>query len=345
MKKQTVTILLMSMLMFIVFSSLYASELTTVSDRYTGSLYKGNYVWGGAMNLAWTELTGSVIHEKVKLNTADKQALSIADKLNNPVFTKRDLDEVSYYIKSGYGQKTVDTINLECRKKFPSKSFGDLKMKLSDTDIISYAYFLKEVKYEHDFEKTNMEFLGAQVEGFTGNSNVYILDYIDKDHFLIGIQLKDQADQIFLAKGYPMDKPDEIVARLSRKYTTDSSYPDRYGKMIQDGDVFESPMLHLDYTRNYEDMINKTLGNKQFSQFMIKAMQERIKFDMDEKGARVENEAYIVVGETAPPPNTKYEPKIMILDKPYWVVMVRSDSFNPYFILGVNHTNIMNLAK
>ncbi len=345
MKKQTVTIMMMSMLLFIVLSSLNAAGLKTDSDNYTGSLYKGNYIWGGAMNLAWNELTGSIIHEKLKLKTTDKQALTITEKLNNPVFTKRDLDEASYYIKSGYGQKTVEMINRECREKFPSKSFKDLGMKLNETDIISYAYFLKEVKYENDFEKRNMSFNKEKVEGFTGNGSVYVVEYQDADHFVVGIQLKDEEDQIFLAKGYPMDKPDEVVARLSKKYSTDSSFPDRYGTMLQGGDVFKAPMLHLDYTHSYEDMINKTLDNKQFSQYMIKIMQEKIKFDMDEKGARVENEAVIVVGDIMAPPNTKYVPKVMILDKPYWVVMVRADSFNPYFILGVNNTSIMNLAK
>jgi len=33
--------------------------------------------------------------------------------------------------------------------------------------------------------------------------------------------------------------------------------------------------------------------------------------------------------------------KNLILDKPYWVVMQRANSQNPYFILGVNNTELM----
>jgi hypothetical protein len=104
-------------------------------DYYLGSEYKGNYVWGLAMNLAWNELNESILHEKVKLKTNNKSALRMADQLNDAPFTKNDLDEKSYYIKSGYGQKTVDLINKESRAKFPEKSFNDLQLKFR-----SYGY-------------------------------------------------------------------------------------------------------------------------------------------------------------------------------------------------------------
>jgi CRP-like cAMP-binding protein len=87
------------------------------------------------------------------LKTDEVIALEMVEKLNEALFSKNDLDEASYYVKSGYGQSTVEAINSESKKKFPSKSFGDLKMDLGLTDIISYAYFLKEVEYETIFEK------------------------------------------------------------------------------------------------------------------------------------------------------------------------------------------------
>ena len=55
------------------------------------------------MNLAWTELSENIIKDKIQLATDDKTALEMVEKLNNSVFTKKDLDEKSYYIKSGYG--------------------------------------------------------------------------------------------------------------------------------------------------------------------------------------------------------------------------------------------------
>ncbi|MBA4322571.1 MAG: hypothetical protein C0408_07105 [Odoribacter sp.] len=68
-------------------------------------------------------------------------------------------------------------------------------------------------------------------------------------------------------------------------------------------------------------------------------MFENIKFDMDEKGARVENEAVIVLGKSIGIDEEK--PRKFELNKAFWVVMQRKGSSNPYFLLGINNTDLM----
>lgn len=306
------------------------------NGNYLGSMQKGNYVWGGAMNLAWSELTDNILHGKMQFATTDKIVLSMMDKFNNPVFTKKDLDEKSYYIKSGYGQKTVKLINKESKKKFPKKSFSDLKMELQPTDIISYAYFLKEVQYVTVFEKKTVQFNGQSVEGFYAkkeqqHENVKIIKYESDDKFIVSLQLKDKSDQLILAKGYDMSKPDAVVSEINKFNSANLS-------VIDNNDIFEAPKIHLDCSRTYTELIGIPVANKGFESYTISQMFENIKFDMDEKGARVENEAVIVMTKSAMMPE---KPKKFILDKPYWVVMKRTDSVNPYFILGVNNTELM----
>lgn len=310
---------------------------TEISGNYLGSDYKGNYVWGGAMNLAWTELAENIIKEDIQINTKDKVALEIVLKLNDAPFSKKDLDEESYYVKSGYGQKTVEEINHESKKKFPSKSFGDLKMDLSPTDIISYAYFLKEVEYETKFEKDDISFNGQKVKGFIADNkaqrkNVKIIKYENDDKFIIKLQLKDKSDELILVKGYDMTNPQTVVEEINKNNN-------KYLSTIGKSDKFKAPKLHLDHHRDYIELIGKYLSNQGFSDYFIAQMFENIKFDMDEKGARVENEALIVMIKSAVMEPEK--PKNFILDKPYWVVMKRADSQNPYFILGVNNVELM----
>lgn len=312
--------------------------------NYTGSDHQGNYVWGGAMNLAWTELADNIVKDTIRLATDDKAVLNTLDKLNHPVITRKDLDEASYYIKSGFGPKTQDIINRESKKKFPSKSFTDLKYNLGETDIISYAYFLKQVEYLTRFKKQDVSFLRKMVKGFAAdeesNQNIFILKYENEDKFLIGIKLKDSKDQIFLAKGYPMESPDEVIKMLGDKVPVQTSEQYNLGLPMREGDVFQAPFLSLSHERDYQEMLGKVLQNSiEGREYYIDVMKEKIKFDMDEKGARVENEAVIVMRETAMPIQQKQ--KIMMLDKPYWVVMKRYDSNNPYFILGVRNTELM----
>ena len=318
----------------------FASEDDS-KNLYLGSDYLGNYVWGGAMNLAWTELNENILHEKLQLNTNDATALDMVEKFNNPIFTKKDLDEKSYYIKSGYGQDTVDAINTESIKKFPSKSFEALSTNLSPEDIISYAYFLKEVEYDFAFEVTISEFGEGFVKGFYADTekqkeSIKIILYESDDKFIIKIQLKDNHDELILAKGFDMTNPQNIVDAINKNNNT--SLPS-----LGESDLFEAPTLHLDHERNYDELTGEALANQDFRQYFIAQMFEKIKFDMDAKGARVENEAVIVTMIESMAFDQQY--KKFFLDAPYWVVMKRKDSKNPYFTLGVNNTKMMTVVE
>ncbi|MCF7795140.1 hypothetical protein K9M50_02175 [Patescibacteria group bacterium] len=308
-----------------------------IDGNYIGSDYKGNYVWGGAMNLAWNELNENVLEENLKLQTDDETALNMVEKFNNPIFTKDDLNKESYYIKSGYGQSIVDEINYESRKKFPTKSFADLNIKLGPTDIISYAYFLKEVKYKTVFEKKDLYFKDQKVKGFYAQENdqkknIKIIDYSSDDKFIISLKLKNDEDQLILAKGYDMESPLTVVNKLKQSDMENLT-------TLDDSDNFEAPNLYLDHHRDYVELTNRYLANKGFEEYFIAQMMENIKFTMNEKGAKAENEAVIMMTQSMKIDSEK--PKNFILDKPYWVIMKRKNSKNPYFILGVNNVELM----
>lgn len=51
--------------------------------------------------------------------------------------------------------------------KFPQNSFGEVKVDLKDSDIISYAYLFKKVKYPIKFNPlVDFKFNGKKVKGF-----------------------------------------------------------------------------------------------------------------------------------------------------------------------------------
>lgn len=314
-----------------------------LANKYAGSYFKGNYVWGGAMNLAWLSLNSDIVKGKIKIKTADKVVLEMVAKLNNPPFSKNDLDEKSYYIKSGYGQTTVDAINKESKAKFPSKSFTDLTNQLKERDIIAYAYFLKQVKYLIPFTTTETSFLGHKVAGFYAwkekeRDNVRILHYENDDKFILTLQLKDDSDQLILAKGYNMTSPAIIVNEIKHCLTV-------YPMFMDNMDNFEAPKLNLDYQRDYVELLHKPFVNKGFENYAISQMVERLQFHMDQQGARVENEAVIEMETTSIQPGQQKAPRHFVLNKPFWVVMQRKGSQNPYFLLGINNIELMEKLK
>ena len=303
------------------------------------------------MNFAWNELKENILKEKVILDTEDKEALELTEKLNNSIITKNILDEESYYIKSGYGQKTVDIINKESKKKFTKKSFQDLKITLGDKDIISYAYFFKEVEYKEPFKETKVSFKWNKYKWFEADNdeqrkNIKILNYKNDEKFIIKLDLKDDNDELILVKWYDMTLPDEAIKYVN-KYNKDNlktlEYNDEYL------DSFEAPNINLDYHRDYKVMIGKKLLNKVLVKecrnmnlsdncYRITEMFENIKFYMDNKWAKVENEAVISVSKTGLP---KYKVRNFYLNDNYWIFMKRKNSNIPYFLLWVKDWNLM----
>lgn len=308
-----------------------------------------NYVWWAAMNFAWTELEENIIKEKIELNSEDKNVRELVKKFNDPTVEKSNLDSGSYYIKSGYGQKTVKEINKESKKKFPNKSFSDLDLKLSDTDIISYAYFFKKVEYLFPFETDDyINFKWKNYKWFYADSeqkkNIQILNYESDDKFIIKLTLKDNSDELILVKWYDISQPTQAVLDLN-KYNKENLEVLWSTEFI---DNFKMPNLKLDYNRNYDLLRSKCLNNEKFMDYCIEEMYENIKFEMNEIWAKVENEAVMVMIETSA--MIDFDPVIpkvrnFYLNDNFWVIMKKKDSKNPYFILGVNNDKLMESNK
>ena len=75
-------------------------------------------------------------------------------------------------------------------------------------------------------------------------------------------------------------------------------------------------------------------------------MFENIRFSLDEKGAKAENEAVIEMETLAIKPGLDtYQSKFLVFNKPFWVIMIKKESINHYFILGVNNTSLMDKLK
>lgn len=317
----------------------YSAPSVMTDTTYTGSLYQGNYVWGGAMNLAWNELCDNIIHAPLGIISGSEAAQNTCRLFNKRVFSKSDLDSQSYYIKSGYGPKTVEIVNKECRKKFPDKTFDDLQLDLKERDILAYAYFLKKVNYPVEFhQEKSVTFGDSVVSGFSASndaerSNVNVLYYENRDKFIISLKLEQEEDELILAKGFDMGSPVSAIETYKNNQQTFS--------FMRHEDEFTMPDLHLDMHREYSEMIGAQLKNAGFTDYEIGVMFENIKFDMDHKGARVENEGVIGIRATAMPNENLVKPRILKMDKPFWVMMKHKASDSPYFLLGINNTNLM----
>ena len=177
---------------------------------------KGNYLWGGALTLTWQHLRDQIIKEDIRLVNQDPVVQKIVHNFNHCPFNKDHLSIQSYYARAGYGNETVRIINKEVAEKFPGKSTEPLKEELGDYDIIGFAYFLKQLKFEFPFEKSTVMFNGNEVKGFQGKTKsqkeqVVIHQYKNRENFIISLRTKSEKDQIFIVKQEEKLLAEEVV--------------------------------------------------------------------------------------------------------------------------------------
>ncbi len=336
MKKTLSSILVLLSLSACTSGSTYTWE--PLEDTFTGTELEGNYLYAPAMNLAWNQLKDYVLHAPIELNTEDAETLDTIRRFNDSPFTKNDLESKNYYIKVGYGQKTVDAINKESRKKFPDKSLEDLNLTLGDQDVIAYAYLNAAVEYLTAFSTDKIDFEGTRVQGFKADSenqrtNVAILDYTDNNEFILSLALSQKKDRLYVIKGMEDSTPEAVMNALNLKITDE--IPD---SILTEGEYFAMPSVDVTAHREYSDFLGLGVLNPGFEDYSIAQMFENIRFHLDETGAKVENEGVIDLVATGVPDE---KDRRFVMDKPFWIVMKKANSNMPYFLMQVKNTHFL----
>ena len=71
----------------------------------------GNYLWGGAMTLAFHQLIESIVKEPLSVSTSNPVALQIIKNYNESEFKKDCLSDEFYLAKAGFGPRVIREIN------------------------------------------------------------------------------------------------------------------------------------------------------------------------------------------------------------------------------------------
>lgn len=300
----------------------------------TGSYLDGNYIWGIGMQLAWNDLCENVINAKVEIATNNSIGKTLFEQLNKKKFTRKALSENDYFVKSGFGQETIDQIREKLREKFQARTTDSLSaITLLPSDLICFSYLTKNFRHKVDFKEVEMTFRSTPVKGFTiasdQNSGAKLIDYDNDDNFVIGLASRDELDEIYLIKGNEGASMDEILHFLQSAKVSK-------GHSIHAIDVLQIPNVKIDYHRDYKELIGAELINRKIKPLYIAEMTEQIKLSMNYQGASVENEAMILLTRGGPP-----IPKQLILDKPFWLIMKEANKKQPYLILRVENTKIL----
>lgn len=331
-------------------ASAAALKGTVVTPHLEQEITDGKSVlWCATFQLAWNEVV-SFIGEDVKMKNADP-AVAI---LNKKAVSAKDLDDASYVALAG---RLADGIYAKVDSALKAKFKGAAVPKLSRSrsigrpqDIFAYAYLFKNLEFAIPFEDVAgpLSFKGQRVRCFGVDrqkkapqamlAQVRVLAHdMAADTFILELVTKAKGDQLILAKVKPGKTLAETIAKVLDRAKAAAMTP------MFEHDILMVPKLNFDVRRRYRELEGRPLmiSNPNIAQdLMILGALQDVRFQLDEKGARLRSEGHIAIGCGGPPMGRRF-----IFDDPFLILMKRKDAKNPYFAMWVDNAELLVKAK
>ena len=221
--------------------------------------------------------------------------------------------------------------------------------------IRANAEFNKSLPFELKLQtfKNKLTFDGQKVSSF----GVYGYDSYEQLKIVKIIYFKN--DNNFIIKLLPKDKEHEIILfKTDQNFNSIAEMTTEIEKLTEIGkiekknekinwkyfyseeDIVVIPKFNFNIETNYSK-IEGSYFNAGKRNFQVERAWQRTAFILDEMGAEIESEAEVEVTEEFEADYEKPKPKKMIFDKPFLILLKRTESKNPYFGLWATNTELM----
>jgi len=294
-----------------------------------------NVLWCATFQLAWNEfcnLLGGPIR------WAD--APEMEKILNKRAVTQQDLDEPSYIAVAGRTTGGPDDVRQriarELHRKFGGAVSPELLSLVNDVPPgpwITCAYLFKELPFQWAFKRmgVGLMFAGCEVENFgiwqflerekdeaKAASQVLVYDYREEDNFIMELRTRSKSDRLILAKIPPDRTLAETVTTVQRRLQQNKP-----GSLQHCADLFV-PVIDFDVLRRYDELLGKDSP--------LAMSLQQIRFKLNERGAALRSAALAVTGLAE---------QDLVFDKPFLVMIQRTDASQPYFALWVANAELL----
>jgi len=246
----------------------------------------------------------------------------------------------------------TDLILLNDSKSFKGVLNPDeykISSDVSGEEIVVKAEFKKSLPFETKLTDmpNHLQFNGQKVAAFGvwgGDKELTrktkILYYKNDDDFIIKILPKDQEHEIILYKpSAKFQKLQEVVFDIERKSKLgEEEAPLNWKYSWTKEDILTIPKLQFNIEHNYPTIERKSINATNRELFIVKAWQKTA-FILNESGAEIEGKVEITATDESPKPDKK--PKNMLFNKPFFVMLKKNNSENPYFGAWIANTELM----
>ena len=335
-------------------------DLPMVAHPYVSLDPHRTVIWCGTMQLAWNkamDLVGEDLHFR--------QQPALADLLNLRELTEKDLDPTSYIAIADFERNNIeDQIRAALEKTFHGTATPELIPEKNPfpgpTDFVAYSYLSKTLTFSCQFRKTNpLKFDSHLVESFglTGAEEkdprmfeqVAICSYDSEDDFVISLQTQSPKDQLILAKIDPEQTLDATIEKALKKAASNGIFPDRYP---QEDDYLSIPKIHFKIKAEFSELMGMVLDASPKARIprdpplTVKKAEQLVRFELNEKGAILTSEALLKMDLLGGSDiQNKRVPLSMVFDRPFLILMKRTNSDRPYFACWIGDSRFMIPAK
>lgn len=300
-----------------------------------------NRIWVGTFQLVWNELTDKIVKAPVKFLDFDSQ---MANNLNQKQFKKSNLNEKSYYVKSGIVSPALKTeIEKNIKSKFHETS-DILKMfdfTYNPEKIFVYAMLKKDFRFTNAFDKLATGNFGNSQEkvkyfGINDNSNqklyknVNVLFYNDDNDFAVKLYTKGK-DEVLLYRTNDDKTFDKYYAELN----------DKTAKYSGDKNFVKNDTLTIPDIKLYQETSFNELEGHQIvgTNMQIDKTIETVDFRMNNKGVKLKSEAAIMLRCMSLAPR---EGRDFTFNNNFVLFLIEKNQNTPYYAMKVSDVAAIN---
>ena len=300
-----------------------------------------NRIWVGTFQLVWNELTDKIVKAPVKFLDFDSQ---MANNLNQKQFQKSNLNEKSYYVKSGIVSPALKAeIEKNIKSKFHETS-DILKMfdfTYNPEKIFVYAMLKKDFRFTNAFDKLATGNFGNSQEkvkyfGINDNSNpklyknVSVLFYNDDNDFAVKLYTKGK-DEVLLYRTNDDKTFDKYYAELN----------DKTAKYSGDKNFVKNDTLTIPDIKLYQETSFNELEGHQIvgTNMQIDKTIETVDFRMNNKGVKLKSEAAIMLRCMSLAPR---DGRDFTFNNNFVLFLIEKDQNTPYYAMKVSDVAAIN---
>ena len=300
-----------------------------------------NRIWVGTFQLVWNELTDKIVKAPVKFLDFDSQ---MANNLNQKQFKKANLNEKSYYVKSGIVSPALKAeIEKNIKSKFHETS-DILKMfdfTYNPEKIFVYAMLKKDFRFTNAFDKLATGNFGNSQEkvkyfGINDNSNqklyknVSVLFYNDDNDFAVKLYTKGK-DEVLLYRTNDDKTFDKYYAELN----------DKTAKYSGDKNFVKNDTLTITDIKLYQETSFNELEGHQIvgTNMQIDKTIETVDFRMNNKGVKLKSEAAIMLRCMSLAPR---EGRDFTFNNNFVLFLIEKNQNTPYYAMKVSDVAAIN---